>query len=1041
MGLVTSRHHSNCGFIFFTNKNKKSVRVVSQEKGERNFHIFYQLLSTPDIHLLKYLKLQRNVAEYAVLGGWQPVAEDRAAFGATRRALDALGLSTAEVLSVVAAVLRLGNLRFVPQASLDGSESCGLANEYGRSSRASPRHDLTAPWLAELHEACELLAGDPSVLLSVLTQRTLESHGNLIVAELTAAEANYARDALCKSLYSRLFTWIVSKINDVLKVRVVSQEKGERNFHIFYQLLSTPDIHLLKYLKLQRNVAEYAVLGGWQPVAEDRAAFGATRRALDALGLSTAEVLSVVAAVLRLGNLRFVPQASLDGSESCGLANEYGRSARASPRHDLTAPWLAELHEACELLAGDPSVLLSVLTQRTLESHGNLIVAELTAAENNGFEQFIINYCNEKLHQMFVELTLKDEQEEYIREGIEWEPIEYFNNSAICELIERNNHGILAVLDEESLRSGPVSDDTFLHKVARACQDSPYFEYPGASRKFLPDSPPLPNHCFRLRHFAGPVTYSVHGFLEKNNDLLYKEVSRAMYACCDHPLLKVLFPEGNPCRTTVKRPATTATQFKTSISALMKNLQSRHPNYVRCIKPNELKQPVIFETALVLHQVRYSGLLEHVQIRRAGYVHRETYDAFLRRYKLVSPTTWPCWSGLPEEGVARLLHDLSLHPSEFAFGRTKIFVRSPSTVTEWMVNMASGERSSDLLRPVMLSLRAVGVHVPPGAAATGRPQRRYSMFWALLVMVYRVVYLALGWLYLFLRWIAMVLVLDNVAPESQFEVLFFGVTSPVRDSYAIGLYVLVAFFWTLEIIFVHGTLVFVPVLFMSLCLLLSRAYHEHNLYIKDMSAQPTEPRRLDVVRIRSSHERLCLLVYGVDHIFGKIIFFWYLILLISVCFDITQLFTDETLLRNKAKDDVFFFSLRIVYSVLTFLGTCVAASSVSHEAHASVPAVHALTLRGSTTGSELGVEVKMEAQLLLARLASPPVGLSGWNFFTINRSFILSVTAALTTYVVIVIQMNPKAMRVIHHLVAQTVNNATTHSSNSTAMAANHTQD
>lgn len=299
--------------------------------------------------------------------------------------------------------------------------------------------------------------------------------------------------------------------------------------------------------------------------------------------------------------------------------------------------------------------------------------------ENNNFEQFVINYCNEKLHQLFIVLTLKQEQEEYIREGIQWEHIDYFNNAIICDLIEKNNHGILAMLDEECLRPGPVSDETFLYKLTKACQESPYFESKGC--KNLMTDVSVPPQCFRLRHYAGAVTYSVVGFIDKNNDHLYRDLSQAMYSC-DHPLMKVLFPEGNPKRTTLKRPTTTATQFKIAIGALIKNLQSKNPNYVRCIKPNELKQPMIFEMALVQHQVRYLGLIENIKVRRAGYAFRQDYDAFLDRYKLLSLHTWPTWTGLPVEGVSLLLRDLPIHSSEYAFGRTKIFIKSARTLYE-----------------------------------------------------------------------------------------------------------------------------------------------------------------------------------------------------------------------------------------------------------------------------------------------------------------------------------------------------------------------
>lgn len=109
---------------------------------------------------------------------------------------------------------------------------------------------------------------------------------------------------------------------------------------------------------------------------------------------------------------------------------------------------------------------------------------------------------------------------------------------------------------------------------------------------------------YRIRHYAGPVVYNIQGFVDKNVDVLHRDVSKAMYRS-DHALLKILFPEGNPKRCNVKRPHTIGTQFKIAIDALVKTTSNRQPHYIRCIKPNELKQSRLFEIALVQHQVRY----------------------------------------------------------------------------------------------------------------------------------------------------------------------------------------------------------------------------------------------------------------------------------------------------------------------------------------------------------------------------------------------------------------------------------------------------
>lgn len=283
----------------------------------------------------------------------------------------------------------------------------------------------------------------------------------------------------------------------------------------------------------------------------------------------------------------------------------------------------------------------------------------------------------------------------------------------------------------------------------------------------------------------------------------------------------------------------------------------------------------------------------------------------------------------------------------------------------------------------------------------------------------RVVGLTLiGWFYLIMRWVAVLCVVDNAPAQQQFQGIFY--VKPPDHFTDLASYICVALVSSLEIFFIQGTLIFTPVLFMSVCMILAEAYAEHNRVIMNLLG-PTEDLGSEFHRIRSFHERLCALVTYMDTLFGKVIFFWFLFLVVTVCMDITQLFTDDTLLKNKTQDDVFFFSLKVIYSVLSFLGTCASAASVSQEAHASLPAVHAITLRTN----RVDLDTKLQIQFFLNRLTSPTVGLSGWNFFNINKGFILNVSAALVTYTVVVIQMNPKAMRVIHHLVAQTVNNGT----------------
>lgn len=205
---------------------------------------------------------------------------------------------------------------------------------------------------------------------------------------------------------------------------------------------------------------------------------------------------------------------------------------------------------------------------------------------------------------------------------------------------------------------------------------------------------------FRLLHYAGPVTYNVHTFIEKNNDLLFRDLRETM-SSSDNPIIKELFPVQE--QESKKRPDTAITQFKNSLNNLMSILMNKQPSYVRCIKPNDDKSPcmykfeensefnrlnlfllfsAIFAEQLVKHQVKYLGLMENLRVRRAGFAYRRVYEQFLNRYKCLSRETWPNYPGPAKEGVQTLVACLGYDREEYRMGRTKIFIRFPKTLFE-----------------------------------------------------------------------------------------------------------------------------------------------------------------------------------------------------------------------------------------------------------------------------------------------------------------------------------------------------------------------
>eukprot|EP00041_Stephanoeca_diplocostata_P026295 m.705816 g.705816 ORF g.705816 m.705816 type:complete len:1074 (+) comp22930_c0_seq1:209-3430(+) len=515
----------------------------------------------------------------------------------------------------------------------------------------------------------------------------------------------------CEIQFSRAGQPDGGRISNFLleKSRVVSQNAGERNFHIFYQLvaglpaaqregLGITTTDYFHYLNQSGCVA----VDGLDDVKE----FNDTMNAMSVMNLSPDHinaVLTVVAAVLHLGNISFV-----EGS---------GAYAEVVDPSFLQFP--------AYLLGVDADTLLTKLTTRVMESKwggktesttvtmtveqasftrdalskalysrlfdflvnsinvamekqvdelsiGVLDIYGFEIFDRNGFEQFCINFVNEKLQQIFIELTLKAEQEEYVQEGISWKPVQYFNNKVVCELVEEKRPpGIMCVLDDVCATLHAKSDGAdakLLQKLGESV--GTHDHYTGF------------NAGFTIMHYAGNVTYEAEGFCERNRDIIYPDLVHLIQSS-SNGFIVGLFPEDPNAEDKhgrKKKQETAGGKIRKQSNLLVTQLMACTPHYIRCIKPNENKKPHDWDKARCMHQVRYLGLKENVRVRRAGFAFRRVFDKFLRRYSIITKETYPQWNGAPRDGVVHLLNSVGMESDQYQLGTTKVFIKNPESL-------------------------------------------------------------------------------------------------------------------------------------------------------------------------------------------------------------------------------------------------------------------------------------------------------------------------------------------------------------------------
>eukprot|EP01090_Pellita_catalonica_P012524 TRINITY_DN2743_c0_g1_i1.p1 TRINITY_DN2743_c0_g1~~TRINITY_DN2743_c0_g1_i1.p1 ORF type:complete len:1470 (-),score=356.83 TRINITY_DN2743_c0_g1_i1:46-4158(-) len=506
------------------------------------------------------------------------------------------------------------------------------------------------------------------------------------------------------------------------KSRVVFQGPNERNFHVFYQILSRGlDADAKKQLNLTR-AEDYIFLNKSGCVSvegmDDAKEFGASVTALDTLGVSSQErfgIFEVLSGILHLGNLPFTETkrglASLKDDKAVGIAAmqlgvttdglkngllrpsivvpKAGKSERVS--RALNKSKAINTRDAlCKALYGR---LFNWIVRKineclshkdeTMYTIGVLDISGFEIFQKNSFEQLCINYTNEKLQQFFNHHMFTLEQEEYEREKIEWTFVDYgLDSQDTIDLIEKPPSGILYILNDESVFPD-ATDETFTKKLHAKHQSHRSFR-----------KPRFDGNTFKIVHYAGQVEYDTDEWLEKNRDPLEKDLETLMKES-DKFFVKDLFDQsltpahqkvGGQTKKSVKRGdkssqfITVSVQYKDQLNKLMTALRATSPHFIRCIIPNLQKRPGLITDSLVLEQLKCNGVLEGIRIARKGWPNRIKYPEFVKLYHILLPVQSKA-TGEKEQTKELIEYLVSKFPKKITkerirFGLTKIFFRA-----------------------------------------------------------------------------------------------------------------------------------------------------------------------------------------------------------------------------------------------------------------------------------------------------------------------------------------------------------------------------
>ncbi|RHN80083.1 putative myosin ATPase [Medicago truncatula] len=482
------------------------------------------------------------------------------------------------------------------------------------------------------------------------------------------------------------------------KSRVCQISDPERNYHCFYLLCASPPEEKEKYKLGDPRSFHYLNQSSCYELAGVNAAqeYLSTKRAMDIVGISQEEqdaIFRVIAAILHLGNIKF--EKSEEETDSSVLADKDSKFHLETTAELLMCDSNAVEVALCKRVMITPeeiiersldpvaatvsrdglaktlySRLFDWLVQKINLSIGQdsnskcligvLDIYGFESFQTNSFEQFCINFTNEKLQQHFNQHVFKMEQEEYTKEAIDWSYLEFVDNQDVLDLIEKKPGGIIALLDEACMFP-KSTHETFSTKLYQTFKDH---------KRFI--KPKLARSDFTVVHYAGVVQYQSEHFIDKNKDYVVPE-HQVMLSTSKCSFVSGLFPPLSEETAKSAKFSSIGSRFKLQLQHLMEALNLTEPHYIRCVKPNTLLKPGIFENMNVMHQLRSGGVLEAVRIKCAGFPTHRTFHEFLTRVGILAPEILR-GNFEEKESCKMILEKIGL--TGYQIGQTKLFLRA-----------------------------------------------------------------------------------------------------------------------------------------------------------------------------------------------------------------------------------------------------------------------------------------------------------------------------------------------------------------------------